>query len=321
MQRRRWLIGVPVWAAWAAAWGQAAQANQALRIVVPFSAGSGTDVVARLVGKALGEVLSRHAVIDNKPGAAGTVAALAVLSEPTDGRVAMMVSSAYAVLPVSGRKLGFDPDADFEALGIVARSANVLIASKASGFRSLADLVRAGQSKAEGLSFATSGIGSGTHLNAEVFASASGIRTLHVPMRGGPEIISEIVSGRVDFAFVPPSQIAALAGDRLTPLVVTSRRRLRTLPEVPTIEESGYPGFEYHLWYGLLAKSGTPAAAIEALQQALPKAMGDAAVVSGLHAAGMEPMSLVGPAARAYLRAEIERIRQLVNSRGLKLQE
>jgi len=300
---------------------QPRDANSPLKIVVPFSPGSGTDVIARLVGKALGDQLKRQVVIENKPGAAGTVAAQAVLAEPADGHTLMMVSSAFAVLPASGRKLPFNPEADFETVGVVARSANVLITSKATGFASVADLVRAGKSKADGLTFASSGVGSGTHLNAEYFVSVSGIRALHIPMRGGPEIMGEIIGGRVDFAFVPPSQIAPIGADKFTALAVTGANRVASVGQVPALAEAGFAGFEYHLWYALLARAGTPAVALDPVHVALPRAMGDAAVVTGFQALSIEPQSLVKAAARDFVRDEIAKNRSLVKARGIQLND
>lgn len=305
-------------------WAAAAVAQvdtRPVRLIVPFSPGSQTDLVARLIAKPLEQHLKQPVIVENRPGAAGTVAAQAVLGQPADGHTLMMVSSAYAVLAATGRKLPYNPERDFDTVGIVARSPNVLIASKASGFRSVNEMVAAGKAAGRpALNFGSSGVGSGTHLNAEYFASATGIRTVHIPLRGGPEIMNEVMSGRIEFAFVPPSQVLSSGTERLSMLGLTGQKRVRQLPDVPTLTDSGLKGFEYYLWYGLLQKSGTPPEVAQRISVALARVLIDANVMQTFDALGIEGMRLNLDAARAYVRKEIVANKALIQSRGLQIE-
>ncbi len=321
MQRRTLALSIAALLLALAAPAAAQTGARPVRIMVPFSPGSQTDLVARLIAKSLEQHLEQPVIVENRPGAAGTVAAQAVLAQPADGHTLMMVSSAYAVLAASGRKLPYSPERDFDIVGVVARSANVLIASKASGFRTVAEIVAAGKAAGRpALNFGSSGVGSGTHLNAEYFATATGIRTVHIPLKGGPEILNEVMSGRVEFAFVPPSQVLSSGTERLSMLGITGQKRVRQLPDVPTVNEAGVKGFEYYLWYALMQKSGTPPAAAQRLSVALARSLVDPAVMQPFDSLGIEGMRLNLEAARGFMRTEIAANKSLIQSRGLQIE-
>ncbi|MDB5849052.1 MAG: extracytoplasmic binding receptor, partial [Rhodoferax sp.] len=171
--------------------------GKTVRIVVPFSAGSQTDAIARMISKPMSDYLKQPVIVENRPGAAATIGAQVVLNEPAEGNTLLFVSSAYAVLPSSGIKLPYDPTKDLQAVSIVARSPTILIASIASGFKTTSDLLAAAKAKPGSLNFASSGIGSGTHLNAEYLANLGGFQAVHIPLKGGRDMITEIVANRV----------------------------------------------------------------------------------------------------------------------------
>lgn len=306
----------------AAPWAQAQEgSSKIVRIVVPFSPGSQTDVVARLIAKPMSEYLKQSVVVENRPGAAGTIGAQVVLNEPADGNMLLFVSSAYAVLPSSGMKLPYDPTKDLQALSIVARSPTVLIASVASGFKTTGDLIAAAKAKPGSLNFASSGIGSGTHLNAEYLANAANFQAVHIPLKGGRDMITEVVANRVDFAFLPASDLVGFGPDKLTRLGVSGSQRVRLAPEVPPIADAGLPGFEYFLWQALLLKANTPQPAVDRMAAAVAKGLADQAVVKGFQDLGIDPMKLDVAAARQFVSDEMAKTSALVKSRGLKLSE
>lgn len=292
-----------------------------VRIVVPFTAGSQTDVVARLIAKPMAAYLKKPVVVDNRPGALMTIGAQATLSDPADGNTLLFVSSAYAVLPVNGMKLPYDPEKDLQALSIVVRSPTVLFASTASGLKTVDDLVKAAKVKPDSLTFASSGIGSGTHLAAEYLANAAGFQAMHIPLKGGRDMVMEIVANRVDYAFLPASDLVGFGPDKLTRLGVTSPKRIAIAPEVPSLAESGQPGFEYFLWQALMLKANTPQAAVDLMAGAVRHALADPAVIGGFQTLGIDSMSLDVNGSRKFITEEMAKTASLVKSRNLKLSQ
>jgi len=295
--------------------------SRPLRIVIPFSAGSQTDVIARLMSRPMSERLKQTVVVENRPGASGTIGAQAVLADPLNGNSLLFVSGAYSVLPVSGLKLPYDPAKDLQAVAIVARSPLVLIASKATGFKSVNDLLKAAKAKPDALSFASSGIGSSTHLNAEYFANAAGFRALHIPLKGGRDMLNEILANRVDFAFLPPSDLVGFGPDKVTQLGVTGKQRVALAPDAPPIAESGLPGFEYFLWQALLVKADTPAARLAGLHDAIMHALAEPEVAKRFDDLGIEALKLDVNGSRGFVAQQMASNAELVKSRGLKLSE
>lgn len=292
-----------------------------VRIIVPFTAGSQTDVVARMISRPMADYLKQTVVVDNRPGATGTIGAQSLLADPADGATLLFVSSAFAVLPSSGLRLPYDPVRDVQALSIVARSPTVLFASKASGFKTTAELVAAAKAKPGSLNFASSGIGSGTHLNAEYLANAAGFQATHIPYKGGRDMLAEVVANRVDFAFLPASDLVGFGPDKLTMLGVSGKQRIRLAPDVAPIAESGLPGFEYFLWQALLLKAQTPQPAVDRMASAVAYALADPAVAKGFQDLGIDAMKLDVNGSRQFVSDEMAKTSALVRSRGLKLSE
>jgi tripartite-type tricarboxylate transporter receptor subunit TctC len=290
-----------------------------LRIVVPFSAGSQTDVLARLMAPLISGRLNQAVIVEDRPGASGILGAQTVLADPPTGNSLLFVSGAYAVLPVSGLKLPYDPAKDFEAVAIVARSPLVLVASKATGFKSLSDLLKAAREKPDALTFASSGIGSSTHLNAEYFAHAAGFKALHIPLKGGPDMLNEILANRIDFAFLPPSDLIGFGPDKVTQLGVTGRQRVPLAPAAPPIAESGLPGFEYFLWQALLVKSQTPAGRLADLHASIIRAVDDPEVTRRFHELGIEALKLDLKGSRDFIAQQLASTAELVRSCNLRL--
>jgi len=299
----------------------AQESTRPVRIVIPFTAGSQTDVIARLISQPMSNYLKQPVIVENRPGAAATVAAQSVLAEPADGHALLFVSSAYAVLPHSGMRLPYNPAKDLLAVSIVARSPTILFASTATGFKTTADLIAAAKAAPGSLNFGSSGIGSGTHLNAEHFASAAGFQATHIPYKGGRDVVTEVIAHRVDYGFLPASDLVGFGPDKLTMLGVGSKDRIRQFPNIPPIADSGLPGFEYYLWQALLLKAGTPAATFDRINRAIATALADPAVVKGFSDLGIDAMKTDVAAAQQFLAEDMRKTGELVKSRNLKLSQ
>jgi len=240
--------------------------SKPLRVVVPFTAGSATDILARLIGPKLLETWGQQVVIDNRPSAGGTVAGVIVAGATPDGHTLMLVSSGFAGTAALYAKLPYDTVKDFAGITQIASTPLLVVVSPGLGLKNVKELIALAKSKPGQINFGTSGIGSGTHYASELFKLAAGIDVVHVPYKGTPEALTDTIAGRVQYFVAPvlPSMALVKSG-RLLALAVTTKERLALLPDVPTIAESALPGFEYDGWYGLFAPARTPRNIVRAL--------------------------------------------------------
>jgi len=248
-----------------AATGLAAQRYPSgpIRMVVPFTPGSASDILARLIQPKLNESWGQQIVVDNRPSAGGTVAGSIVAGAAPDGHTMMLTSSGFAGSAALYDKLPYDSLNDFAGVTQVVSTPLVLVVGPGLGVKSAKELIALAQQKPGQLNFSSSGIGSGTHYAGELFKLAAGINVVHVPYRGTPEAVNDTISGRIQFMVAPvlPSMNLVRSG-RLIALAVTTRERLALLPDLPTIAEAALPGFEYDGWYGIFAPAKTPRAII-----------------------------------------------------------
>ena len=229
-----------------------------IRMVVPFTAGSASDLLARMIGPKLLDAWGQQVVIDNRPSAGGTVAGGMVATSAPDGHTLMLTSSAFAGSAALYDKLPYDSVKDFQGVTLIAQTAVMLIVSPTLGVKSTADLIALAKQKPGGLNFGSSGIGSGTHYTGEFFNLSAGIKAVHVPYKGTPEAITDVVSGRMNYAFSPLlAAMPQVRAGRLIALGVTSPQRLPIAPEIPAIGDA-LPGWEYQGWFGVLAPSRVP---------------------------------------------------------------
>ncbi|HXF66061.1 MAG TPA: tripartite tricarboxylate transporter substrate binding protein [Burkholderiales bacterium] len=246
-----------------AASGQPAYPARPVRFVVPFTAGSATDIMARVITARLAERWGQPVVVENRPSAGGIVAGRIVAEATPDGHTLMAIGSAFAGSAALYSKLPYDPVKDFAGITQTATTPLVLVVSPALGVKSVAELVALAKHKPGQVNFATTGLGSGPHYATELFKLVAGIEAVHVPYRGSPEALTDTISGRVQFFMSPIlAAMPLIKGGRVQALGVTTRERAPSLPEVPTIAEAGVPGYEYQGWYGLLAPGKTPRAII-----------------------------------------------------------
>jgi len=231
-----------------------------VRIVVPFTPGSATDIIARIVGPKLAERWGRPVVIDNRPSAGGIVACTTVAEATPDGHTLMVTGSNFAgSAALYAGKLPYDAVRDFTGITQFATTPLVLVVAPSLGVKSVKEFLALAREKKGQLNFGSTGLGSGPHYGAELFMLAAGIGAVHVPYRGSPESLTDLMAGRVHFILSPVLAAAPLVkGGRLLALGVTTTYRAQALPDVPTIAEAGLPGFEYQGWYGMLAPGKTP---------------------------------------------------------------
>jgi tripartite-type tricarboxylate transporter receptor subunit TctC len=240
--------------------------SRPIRMIVPFTAGSATDLLARMIGSEMTKSWGQQIVVDNRPSAGGMVAGGIVAGAAPDGHTIMVTSSGFAGAAALYDKLPYDPHRDFAGVTLIAVTPILLIASPNLGVKTVKELIALAQQKPGELNFGSSGIGSGTHYGAELFNLAAKIRAVHVPYKGTPEVATEVMSGRLHYSMAPvlPSTPLVRAG-RLIALGITSPQRLPMLPDVPTIAEAAIPGFVYEGWYGVFVPSATPRAIVQML--------------------------------------------------------
>jgi tripartite-type tricarboxylate transporter receptor subunit TctC len=264
---------------------------QTIRFIVPFTPGSGTDVIARLIANKVAENLGTSIFIENKPGAGGTIGAALVAKSAPDGYTFLVQSSGHVVNPFIYNNLPYDTLKDFAGVTSLVQLPNVMVTSPSAGYTSVADLVAKAQANPGQKNYASAGNGSATHMNAEKFRIAAKINANHIPYKGTPDAITDTIAGRVDWFFSPiVSALPLIKDGKLQALAVGTSKRSSVLPNVPTTIESGVPNSSYIFWVGIFAPSKTPPKIINQMNAAIIKVIKDPAVVEQLQKLGAEPM-------------------------------
>ena len=261
-------------------------------LVVPFAPGGSTSVMARIIAERMAEILGQQFVVDNRPGAGGALAARSVARSAADGYTLMLGStSTLATGPNLSSSPGFDVRRDFAPIGLIGAAPTLLVAAPRSGFRTLGELIARAKAEPGSIGYGSSGVGSLTHMAGELFGRMAGIRLVHVPYKGSTPVIADLMGGHVQLGFVPiPAVHGQIEGGALPALAVTSGRRSSLLSSVPTVAESGLPGYEALLRYGLLAPAGTPAPIVGRLNATLRNALGSQEVMKRIAFEGAEPI-------------------------------
>ncbi|MDP1656330.1 MAG: tripartite tricarboxylate transporter substrate binding protein [Hylemonella sp.] len=292
-----------------------------IKFIVPFTAGSATDIVARTVGEVMGRSMGQPVVIENKVGAGGTIAAAQVAKSEPDGYTVLVHSSAHALNPALYSNPGYDTLKDLTGVTTLAAIPNVLVAHPNKGWKTQADLITAAKAAPGKLNYASAGVGSGTHLNAEIFRLQSGIDALHVPYKGTPDAMNNVIGGSNDWFFAPLASALPLIRDgRLQALSVSTKTRASNLPEVPTSIEAGLPASDYTLWVGMIVPSATPAAVVKRLNEEAHKALASPELKERMAKLGADPFPLSPDAFNAYIKTEMEVAARIVKAANLKTQ-
>jgi tripartite-type tricarboxylate transporter receptor subunit TctC len=295
--------------------------EKTITFVVPFTAGSGTDVIARTIAEKLGPLLGAQIVIDNKTGAGGTVGAALVAKAPADGYTMLVHSSGHVVNPALYPKLSYDTLKDFDGISPLASLPNVIVVSPSKGYKDVADLVAKAKAQPGVLNYASAGNGSATHMNAEKFRVATGVQAQHVPYRGTPEALTETASGRIDWFFAPlVSALPLIQSGRLQALAVSTSQRSPLLPNVPSIAEAGFASAAYTFWVGLFVTAKTPKPIVQKLHAGVMGVLAMPDVKERLEKLGAAAMPMPQDAFEKYLDAETLSAAQLVKAAGIRIE-
>lgn len=264
--------------------------EKALKVIVPIAAGSTTDFIARVVAEQLRASLGQTVVVENMAGAGGTIGTAAAAKSAPDGHTLLVASSAHTVNPVIYKSLPYSTTGDFAGVSVLVTLPNILVTTPGKGINSLEDLVREGRANPGTLTFGSGGVGSGAHMNAELFRAMAKFEAVHVPYKGTPEVVNEIIAGRVDWAFVPiTTALPHLRAGKLLPLAVGSSTRTPLLPDLRTTEEAGIAGSAHNEWIGMYTRAGTPDAVLRRLNREVVKALRDPATAEKLATVGAAP--------------------------------
>lgn len=292
---RRILLGVILLAAvglgvLGPASAQTYPSQQTVRIIVPFSAGSATDILARILAEKLTEKWKQTVIVENRPGVSGTMAA--AKSAP-DGYTLMLTSNGHTIIGIVNKNLGFDPVKDFVGVTPVASIPVVLIVPPDSPAKSVKDLIALAKANPGKLNFASPGLGSSTFIAGALFRDAAQIDIVHVPYKGAPEAVTSVVRGDTQLYFPPVNVSAGLVADgKVRAIAVATLKRDPGMKDLPTVSESGLPGFKYDSWFGILAPAGTPRDIVDKVNRDVTEVIQNDAVKATLAAQGVEPMSM-----------------------------
>jgi tripartite-type tricarboxylate transporter receptor subunit TctC len=289
---------------------------------VPFAAGGGNDVLARLLTQRMGASLGQNFVIENRPGAGGTTGARAVAKAPHDGYTLMVGhSGVFGVAPALYPNAGYDPNKDFAPVGLIGSFQQILVVNPSLPLRTLADVIAAAKREPGKLTYATAGVGSGSHLSTELFTAMADIRLTHVPFRGTGATLTDLIAGRVDLMITTlPSVIGAVRGNQLRPVAVTGETRSPLFPDLPTFAEAGVPGYVAVIHYGMVAPAGLSGAIGEKLNGALNAALADEKIRERIADEGGAPLPGPRDAQMRDIAAEAAKWGDLVRKLGIKVE-
>ena len=290
-----------------------------MRIVVGFSAGSTTDILARTVGQKMSEAWGQPVLVENRPSAGGVVASSSVATAAPDGHTLLVVSAGHAASAAMFTKLPYDTLNDFAGVSRIANVPSLLVVSPALGVKSVKELVALAKSKPGQLNFSSPGVGSANHLAGELLKTLAGISAVHVPYKGIPEAMSAVVSGSVQFNFSPVVNILPMSRDgKLLVLATSTEKRSSVLPDLPTLAEAGVPGYVFDPWFGLLAPAKTPKALLAKLSAEVARIVDLPDVKERLRALGGDPAPTTPEGFDAHIRAEVAKFRKIVQDAGIK---
>jgi tripartite-type tricarboxylate transporter receptor subunit TctC len=292
-----------------------------IHVIVPLTAGSGADVVGRIVAKHMSTGLGQPVVVENRPGAGGQIGTLAVVKSAPDGYTLVVQSASHAANPAIYKTLPYDSLKDLVDIAILGMTPSVRVSSATGPYRSLKALVDAAKAKPGEIPFASAGVGTVTHLTAEYFAQMAGIKMLHIPYKGSPEAIRDAAAGRVSFYMAPINTAIGLIKDgKIAALGVSTSRRVAVLPEVPTIAEQGVSGFSMTLWFGMWAPAGTPQTVVRKLNADVNRIMQLQELREQYATLGVDPVTMQPEEFAKFVREEIATNQRIVKQANIQQQ-
>lgn len=296
--------------------------NKPIRFIVPFPPGGNVDLMARAIGQKLSENFSQQIVIDNRPGAAGIIGTEMAAKAPANGYTMLMGSiGALSINPSIYRKLPYDPVKSFSPVTLATVTPNLLVVHPLLPVNSVKELIALARSKPGQLNFASGGTGTGNHLTMELFNAMAGIRVVHVPYKGAPLAITDLIAGQVQIMTPPmPATVPHIKAGRLKALAVTSAKRNKAVPELPTVAEAGVPGYDADSWYGVLVPAGTPKTIIDKLHAEIITILTTPEVATYLANQGAEVSTTTPAQFGSFIKTEVAKWAKVVRISGIRLE-
>ena len=287
--------------------------DRPVKIVVPFAAGGGVDNLTRLIAKPLGDRLKQPVIIDNRPGGNANIGADVAAKSPPDGYTLLMTSSVSTVNRALFRNLPYDALTDFVQVARIAEGSSILVVPASLPVKSVKELVAYSKANAGSISFASTGVGSGQHLNGEIFSKYAGVDAVHVPYKGGAPAITDVIGGRVTFMITNPSEVLPqIEGGKLRALAVTGNARMKALPDVPTLTEAGLKSRGTTGWWGLVAPAKTPKPIVDRLAREVLEILNDPAVKANMEKMGLVEAPMPPAQFAAFYKDEVKRYGDLI---------
>jgi len=292
-----------------------------VRTIITFPPGSATDIIGRVVGQKLSEYWGQTVVADNRGGAGGSLGSAIALQGAPNGYTLLINSNAHAVNPAIYRKLPYDTLKDFSNIAPLVSAPNVLVTFPSSKFKSVADMVADAKARPGKINFASAGIGSGTHLSLEKLKMMAGIDMTHIPYKGTGEVVTDLLAGRVEFYFVPISAgLGYIKDGKLRALAVSSAKRSKALPNVPSVAEGGVKGYDSGLWFGLWGPAKMPAALVGKIWKDVDRALSSPDVIDRMAKLAAEPMHMKPAEFAQFVHSEVADSAKVVKAAGIKPQ-
>ena len=305
----------------AAAASAAGYPDHPIRLIVPTSPGSTADVVARVVAENLGKTLAQPMIVENLAGAAGIPGTRQLVSAKPDGYTLGIVSSNHAINPSLYKSLPYDTVKDITPISVIGTTPLVVVVAENSPYKTMDDLLKAARAQPGKINYGSSGTGSVLHLAGELLKSKAGVDMMHIPYKGGNALITDVMSGQIQVAFLAsPSVLAQVQAGKLRALAVSTPERLPILPNVPTLDEAGVKGYSYDAWISLIGPAGLPADVVQKLQAATRKTMQEPAVLKALSPQGFVAQGTTAEQAAQTLAAEITKSQTLVKAAGVTIE-
>ena len=295
--------------------------NRNITAIIPFAAGNANDITARIVFEQLSKQLGQPIVIEGRPGAGGTIGVGQAARAEPDGYTILFHSATFSASYVTRKTLPYDTLNDFTAVAPVGISPSVLVAAPSKGYKTAADLIAAAKAKPGELNFASAGIGAASHLAAEKFRVAAGIKAQHIPFKGPVEALAEVMAGRIDFYFLPiAAALPQIKEGTVRALAVSSNKRVASLPDVPTTAEIGLPAAAYAFWNGVFVPVKTPREIVNKLHAETAKAVAEPVVLERMAKMGIEPLKMSQPEFEKYFKADVADTDKLAKAAGIEKQ-
>jgi len=292
-----------------------------IRIIVPLSAGAGADIAARIIGQRMNEHWKQPVIVENRPGAGGQIGTSAVVKAEADGHTLMVQSSSHAANPAIYKSLPYDSAKDLVDVAILGKTPYVMVSAGNGPYKSLKALLDAAKAKPGELAYASAGLGTSTHLASEYLLGLAGVRMIHVPFKGSPEALQDVLGGRSAFYMAPVNVALGLVKDgKLNPLGVSTTSRAEVLPDVPTLAGQGLPGYEVTLWFGMWAPAATPPQVVQKLNAAVNAIVFEPPVREQFSKLGIQPAPMKLEEFARFVRSEIEVYRKIVQQANIQLQ-